>query len=194
MLANWGSSETSTEGGKKQAVNFSGTLTTQQGETYKIDNIAIGRRYEQIPLYKDTTKQIRSEPISGDTTDADQNKFTLKEDPQEGIIAKIDLSETAAIQVNNPDALYTYQKRKGSRKTDYLEVVVISNGTSRTKNNYLVDTRRKITCDQLDEAGPIELEVPFATIKQLTIEDCRSREAEKKCGKKKKTVVKKLSS
>jgi hypothetical protein len=182
MFANWGSEETTVEGHKKQSVNFYGVLTTQQGQTYKVENIAIGRRHDQIPLFEMQKNNKMGESVacsnSAQSTSADER--LLCTDPKEGIITKIDLSEVAHILIPNPAQVWVYQKRKGSRLVEYIEIIITSNDEQKTENHYFIDTARKMTCDQVNAAGPIEQEVPFKAIKKLVIEGYNNRDAHQK--------------
>ncbi|TET06925.1 hypothetical protein E3J79_00430 [Candidatus Dependentiae bacterium] len=165
LLVNWTAQETTIAGNKKQPVNFYGTLETQEGNKYEVENISIGMLYKQIPLYE-APKEM-------------EENHTLKTDPRRGIISRIDLSEASEIQVPHPHIVWNYQK-KGSRKSKYIEIIVISNDKQKTKCSYLIDLRRKIFCDKVNKAGPIELEVPFQSLKHLVIKGYRHKEPEKK--------------
>lgn len=165
LLVNWTTQETTIAGNKKQRVNFYGTLETQEGNKYKVENISIGMLYKQIPLYEASKEDV-------------EENHTLKTDPRRGIISRIDLAETGKIQVPHPYIVWTYQK-KGSRKSEYIEIVVISNDEQKTKCPYLIDLRRKIFCDKVNKAGPIELEVPFQSLKYLVIKGYHYKEPEK---------------
>ncbi|HSW73584.1 MAG TPA: hypothetical protein VLG71_00345 [Candidatus Limnocylindria bacterium] len=169
FLVNMTSEETTIEGHKRQKVNFYGTLTTQQDEVIKVNNIAIAGKYKQILVYEYASAKDTSQ----------ESKHVLSQDPKEGIITKIDLSETAEIQVPAPHVLWTHQKRKGQRKIEYIEIIVVSGDTQKTKNHYFIETSRKITCEQTNEAGPIEKEVPFQSLKNLVIEGYCYRGEEK---------------
>jgi hypothetical protein len=164
LLVNWTTQDTTITGNKKQPVNFYGTLETQEGNKYDIENISIGMLYKQIPLYEAAKEW--------------EENHALKTDPRRGIISRIDLAETAEIQVPHPYVIWNYQK-KGSRKSEYIEIVVISNDKQKTKCSYLIDLRRKIFCDKINKAGPIELEVPFQSLKRLIIKGYRHKEPEK---------------
>jgi len=170
LLPQWTTQETTVAGNKKQRVNFFGTLETQEGNKYKVENISVGMLYKQIPLYESPTEPSEN--------------YALKKDPRKGIISRIDLSETETIQVPHPDIVWSYQK-KGFHKTEYIEITVISKDQQKTKCNYLIDVRRKIFCDKINQAGPIELEVPFQSLKRLTLDGYRYRESE--CKKEKRT-------
>ncbi len=197
VIANWGSSESSTESKQKHAVNFSGVLTPVElkpnEKPYAVDNIAINNRYDQIPLYKkpiNTAKKASDAKRSSDENYDDEpvengrGKNMLLADPSEGIVAKVDLAEVDEIIVPEPERIWSYQKRRGSHKAKYVEIVVVSNDDAKTRNSYLIDIRRKVTCNQFNEAGPIQLEAPFTAIKSLVIKGCKYRDADKKCGKK----------
>ncbi len=187
----WGSDETNIHGDKKQAINFYGVLTTQQDKQYTVDNIAIGRETKHIRMYEmPDMEHTHPEKKSDDDTN-NEVIIMLEQDPKDGIVTKIDLSEVAEITVPHPDTVFRYQKRTGSRKVDYIEVVVVSNDTVKTKNSYLLDLGRKLTCDQRNEAGPIEQEVPFKAIESLVIKgySYRDERKEKKDKKSKKETI-----
>lgn len=170
VLINWGEEETTMQGRAKQRVNFYGTVTTQQGKTYKVDNIAIGRTYKKIQMYE---------------IPAPSQNYMLTANPNKGVISELDLKEIKEMHIPNKSIVWKYQKPKGTRTVDYVEIEIISNDANRTKNSYLIDTRRKITCDQMNEAGPIEMEIPFNALQSLKIEGYKERETKKKTPQKK---------
>ncbi len=175
-LVNWSSEETSVSSKKRLAVNFYGTLTTWKGEEYSIDNIAIGHLYKQIALYEP--------PAQGQA-------YTLTANPTDGIITKIDLVNVKEIKVPHPDVVWTYQKSKNTSKHEYIELVVIS--TDKTRSSYLIDTRRKVTCNLVrckeeKAVSEAEKEAPFKDIQSLVITghlDRDASESERPCPKKK---------
>lgn len=178
FCANFGSQESS-DNGNKPAVNFYGTLTTWQGQEFSVENILLGKRYNKIPVYE-------IQPI----TDAQKKQDReFEHDPRDGIITKLDLAEIATLSIPDPSKIYTFQKRKNSRIVEYLEIVIASNDDKKTEQHYLIDLGRKLTCDQINQAGPIEKDVPLKAIKKLTIQGYRSRDEsdnDKKCKNKKK--------
>ncbi len=178
VVINWTAQEPTIEGKRKHKVNFYGMLTTHQDKIYKVDNISIARLYKQIPLY-----EVPADKDSVAKAYDPEKKVTtniLKNDPRKGIITRIDLAETGKIMTPSPNTLWTYKKKKGYREKEYIEIVIVSNDKQKTKNNYLIDLKRKIHCDEINEAGPIEKEVPFDAIKSLTIEGYKHREIDKK--------------
>jgi len=164
LLVNWTTQETTIAGDKKHRVNFFGILETQEGNRYEVENISIGLRYKQIPLYE-APKEI-------------PKNLMLTKDPRKGLIAKIDLAEVTEFQISNFDKKLIYQK-KGSSKNEYIKIVVIFKDEEKTKRQYLIDLRRKLECDEINKAGPIELEsLSFSALKRLIIKGYRYREPE----------------
>jgi len=169
ILANWSVDQTTVtiNGMKKNKLNFYGMLHTRNGEVYSVDNISIGRQYEQIRVY---------EKPSSDAT-------TLTEDPKKSIKTKIDLCEIKEIRTVHPLKTWTYQKREGSAEERYIEIEVIYKGKSEP-DIYLIDTRRELMCDRELPSGPEEKDVPFERLDHITIDGCKERkepsEAEQK--------------
>ncbi len=93
----------------KQPVNFSGKLTTHQGQEYIVDNISINNLYKQIPMYDKPSAQIES-TLNKDTK---QREIKLEADPADDI-TKIDLNEISQIQVPSPETIW-YYPTKGRR-------------------------------------------------------------------------------
>lgn len=171
-LINWGSQEENVDGRRKQSVNFYGTLTTHQDKTINVENLSVARLYKQIPVYEMQT------PVSAKTT-ANKSSNILSNDPKNGIITYLDLSETSEISAPQPDIIWTHQKDGNIRKAEYIEIVITSRDASHTKTSYLIDTRRKLICDRVNAAGPIEMEVPLESIKKLIITGYKQREEKK---------------
>lgn len=163
LLANWTTQDTTVTGDKKHRVNFFGTLETQEGNKYKVENISIGMKYKQIYFYE-APQEIPKD-------------LMLTKDPRKGFVAKIDLSEVTEIKVPHPERKLTF--KKGTAKKEYVEVVIIFKDEEKTKRRYLIDPRKKIECDEITKAGPIELEsLSFAALKHLVIKGYRYREPE----------------
>src|SRR5579872_227077 len=154
----------------KQPVNFSGKLSTHQGQEYIVDNISINSLYKQIPMYDKPTLQIER-ALNPDTN---QKEIKLEADPADDI-TKIDLSELNQIQVPSPETIWYYEKK--GRKQEFIEVMVITK--SDTKRSYLLDPRTPIYCDEIDAAGPQEKTVRLAAVKTLTIEGYTYRDNSK---------------
>lgn len=161
-LGNWSNDQTTVDasGLKKNRVNFYGTLHTDTGEIYNVDNISIGRMTKQIPVYEPPNSR----------------ELILPSDPKQGIITKLDLTEVQEIRVHHPVAVWNYQKSDGSRKTEYLMIAVRQGNQI---NSYLIDANRKLICDQISPSGPIEKEVPFKSLDRIIINGYKQREETK---------------
>lgn len=189
---NWGGEETSVEGRKKGPVNFYGNLKTyNNNKQINVENITIARAYKQIPFYgvPNNIERLLQAP-EGMETRANTQYYKLLEDPKcrdglcTGTITKIDLSEVAEIKVEPEDRtkLFIYQRKPGARKILYAKVTIISKDPGRTKNSYLIETNRRLICDEVNQAGPMEKEIPLRAIEALNIEGYRLREGEQqKC-------------
>lgn len=154
----------------KQPVNFSGKLTTHQGQEYIVDNISINNQYKQIPMYDKPT--MHAEPTFNN--DTKQKEIKLEDNPANDI-TKIDLSELNQIHIPSPETIWYYQK-KGPRK-EFVEVVVTTK--SNTKRSYLLDPKTSVYCDQIDPAGPQEKMVRLPAVNVLTIESYTCRDTSK---------------
>lgn len=174
LCTNWSSQETSVDGRTKHAVNFKGTITPQHGNPFTAENISIGRMYKQIPVYEAPTLQ---------NLEVNQKTNILDSNPKDGIITYIDLSEISQIMVSDPDTLWSFQKKQHNRKIDYIVITVISNDEQKTQHNYLIEVDRKITCDEINAAGPIEKDIPWPAIKSITIHCFTPRETAQEKGK-----------
>lgn len=171
LCTNWSSQETSVDGRTKHAVNFKGTIIPQRGNSFSAENISIGRMYKQISVYE--------APAAQDVEAQTNQKINkLITNPKDGIITYIDLSEISQILVLDPDTLWSYQAKQRNRKIDYIVITVISNDEQKTRHNYLIEVDRKITCDEINAAGPIEKDIPWPAIKSITINCFTPREVE----------------
>jgi hypothetical protein len=161
----WGSSKSTIDGDIKQDVNFSGRLITQQGQEYIVNNISIQGKYKQIVMYDKPVKH--AEPILNNETK--QLEIKLDNNPSTDLSeSKIDLSEVSEINVPSPNTLWFYQKKEGQQKLEFIEVDVITK--SNTKRSYLLERKARISCDEIDSAGPQEKRVPLAALDKLIIE------------------------
>lgn len=163
VLANWSGQE-NTSNTKKNRVNFYGTLETHAGNIFNVDNISIAHAYKQVKVYEVPAQYEKNQP-----------RVMLKHNPKEGIVTMIDLKESTAIEAES-GLLFLYKKKKGSREVEFVKITITSKDKARTKNSYLIETTRKLICDEINEAGPIEKEVPFNAIKKLTLEGWKFRE------------------
>lgn len=163
---NWSEQNSTVEGRRKQAINFSGTLVTQQGDTLSVENISIGHLYKQIPVYEMPMKR--------------NEQYTLDKNPKNGIITRIDLAEIEKILIPHPDIIWKFESKERSRKIEYIQIIVISNDPEKTQHNYLIDLERKVICDEVNPAGPIEKDIPLPAIKQLVISGFKARETDQR--------------
>jgi len=162
ILGSWSNDQTTVDvsGLKKNRINFYGSLHTRNGEINSVDNVSIGRLYKQIIVY--------APPAS--------NKQKLPEDPKKGIITKLDLKEIQEIRVPQPYTIFHFQSNNGSRKTDYITIEVKQGSHI---NSYLIDTHRKLMCDQISPSGPIEKEVPFHALDRIILTGYKQRDETK---------------
>lgn len=150
----------------KQPVNFSGRLTTYQGQEFVVDNISINGKYTKIPMPL-KPKENLAEPVLNSDTKKYEIKLTAN--PNTDFLKRdLDLEEINEISVPSPDTIYVYQKKERSQKIEFIEVNVTTK--SNTKTSFLLETRTPIYCDGVDSAGPQETTVPLSALKTLTIE------------------------
>lgn len=146
------SSQDSKSGGKPN-VNFYGTVTDLR-ETFKAQNITIDRLYKAVPAYQQP-------PLDA----------TIAYDPSDNI-TRLDLSEIAQILIS-PN-----QKKQKFGNREYIVMEVISNGTEKTKNSYIIEADKRIFFDQINSAGPIEKEIKLSSIVEITIEGYKQQDPE----------------
>jgi hypothetical protein len=160
--------KSSVDGDSKYPVNFSGTIIARNGSKFEVDNIAIGGRYKQIPVYDEPTTFTQKGLLTTDPRDQKIN-----------IVTKVDLAEVDTIRVDDP-LLWVYQKEKTTSTVEFIEIIVVfKKGAAETtspEKRYLMDLRTKITCDELNEVELVEKIIPFSAIMSLTIKDYRHRD------------------
>jgi hypothetical protein len=168
MIFSYGTAESNVGPSKKHSINFYGTLEVHQGNIFEVDNISIQDLYRQIPMYDC--------PGEGFLEKATLNKETgkmeihLKENPAD--ITKIDLEETEEICVDR-EPLYVFQQPQ-HRPTYFYRATIISK-SNQTKHYSLVSEHAKLTCDEIDSAGPREKDVHLSSIKSLKIKGFSQR-------------------
>lgn len=178
-LTQWSSTATKD---LKQPVNFSGTLTTHQGQEYTVDNISIYGKYKQITMI-DKPMQHADAVVN---TDSKQKEIKLEVNPNTDFSKTyIDLEEVKEISVPFPQTIWIYQKKERHQKLEFIEVEVITK--SDTKTSYLLEVKTPIYCDVIDTAGPQEKTVPLSALKTLTIEGYTYRDTSNNKNKKCKT-------
>lgn len=154
ILANWGNQEASIDGTPSSKLNIVGIVTTNNGKTYTVENILLGKMWKDIPFYE--------KPNDTQTT-------KLNTDPRKGIIDRFSLTEIIQFDIPNSTILYTYHPRKSYIKTEYIEVQVLWKDSAKAPASYLVETTRKITCTKGTKPNAIEEEIPFVALKTLQI-------------------------
>ncbi len=180
VLVNWGAPETTVAGGNKHVINFHGTLYTwaQPEQPIKIDNISLDNLFRQIPLY--TKPSIKNKKI----IKKEGNNYIILKNPRKNFTEiQIDLSETNEIIVPQPEKKWTY-KPEENKTSEYgnivfVEIILVSND-KKTQSHYLIENNKKLYCDKINKAGPIEMEVPIIALKKLVIEGFTDRNLEKK--------------
>ncbi|MBN1549054.1 hypothetical protein JW872_00090 [Candidatus Babeliales bacterium] len=155
VLAHFSSDNSTTGGKEKHSVNFYGTLTDNQGNVCDVDNISISGLYKQIPVYQKPEKH---------DINPDINK------------SRIDLAEVYAIKMPGTEPIITkFDKR------EYVDIIIVSNDKNKTEYRYIIELSRKIYCDQLNDAGPIEKEISFQALNNLVIKGYKHRDPDKTC-------------
>lgn len=129
----------------KPAVDFMGSITDNSGKTFKAQNITISGLYKQIPVFEKPK---------------DMHDTSYK--PSINII-RLDLSEISRIHVPHPESTFIFDSR------NYIEIDVFSHDPKKTKNSYLIENSKKILCEEINGAGPIERELQFSALVDLTI-------------------------
>jgi len=179
-LTQWSSNSTKD---LKQPVNFSGKITTHQGQEFIVDNISIHGKYKQIPMI-DKPVNHAEKTMNADTK---QYEIKLEANPNtEFTKTNIDLEELSSISVPSPNTIWVYQKKERHQKLEFIEVEVTTK--SNTKTSYLLDPKTPVYCDAIDSAGPQEKTVPLSAVNTLTIEGYTYRDTsidkDKKCSPK----------
>jgi hypothetical protein len=184
----------------KQPVNFSGKLTTHQGQEYNVNNISIEGKYKHIPMY-DKPMQQPKQTESGIIGAIKEESLAIKQGRPVGIEEAETVDETEVII--NPETKLPEIKLSHNPTTDLVktkidldelsEISVPSPDTiwfyqkkerqqklefievdvttkSNTKTAYLLERKTRINCDAIDAAGPQEKQVPLSAVKTLTIE------------------------
>lgn len=142
LCINMSSPEVRVAGGDKPNINIKGKIEDTTGEVYEVENITISGLYRQIQMYKKPNKLTKS-PFSN--------------------ITRIDLSEVSKITVPNRTVIEFGDKRP------FIEIQITYKGPRQTKENFVIEKNRRICCDRVNEAGPLEKELDFEAIVSITI-------------------------
>ena len=129
----------------KPAVNFKGSVQDNTGRKFEADHITISGLYKQVPVYP--------------------KPKNMKDDEYNPTIntVRLDLAEVSKISVPNPNDIHLFNNRK------YVEIEVYSKDAPQSKNSYLIENSKKVLCDQVNQAGPIERELAFTAIQEIVI-------------------------
>lgn len=161
LCINWGMDEGNQSvsgGGIKPAFNFTGTVQDNTGRTFKATHITISGLYKQVPVYA----------VPKDMKDDNYN-------PTINTI-RLDLSEVGRIVVPHPDDVHLFDNRK------YIEIEVHSQtetGKTSVASHYLIEKSKKVLCEQVNAAGPIERELSFAAIQHINIDPIKIEQTKK---------------
>lgn len=158
VSAHFGSQEESVAGREKPHINFYGTLTDTSGKKYEVDNITISGMYKQIPVYQKPDNKNVNPSIN--TT-------------------RIDFTEVQSIHVPHPTTFLTFNNRQ------YIEIEVTSKNLSEGKSthlkeNYIIERTKRLICDQVNSAGPIEKDLSFEAVDTVTFTKHKVRQPEEK--------------
>lgn len=147
LLINWGSGDTNVDGRAKPTINFYGTIQDNTAAIFTAENITIGGQFRQISVHPLPQLDIKN-------ADYDPTINT----------ALLDFAEIATIQVPNPHTTYTFKGR------NYIMIQVVSNDQAETTNNYIIELTKKVFCDQMNGAGPLERELKFIAVEKISFE------------------------
>lgn len=132
-------------GGKKPAVNFKGTIVDNTGKPFRASSINISGLYKQIPVY--------SKP--NNMQDSDYNPVIN--------MIRLDLAEVAKIEVPEPERVHIFKDRK------YIVLNVYLNTNPQKKYEYIIEDSKRVFCNQINGADPIERELAFPAIQTISI-------------------------
>ncbi len=153
LLINWGSQDSTSSSNLKPAINFYGTIKDNTGATFNAENITIAGQYRQISVHP-------LPQLDQKNSNYDPNVNT----------ARLDFSEIASIVVPNPHLTYTFKNR------DYIMIEVISKDDKKERNSYIIEMNKKLFCDQLNGAGPLEREINFVAVESISFDGYKTQE------------------
>src|SRR5438477_8735512 len=103
----------------KQPVNFSGTITTHQGQEFIVDNISVYGKYEKIPVIDKPVNH--AEPVMN--TESKQLEIKLDANPNVDFSkTSLDLNEIKEMSVPSPSTIWIYQKKERHQKLEFIEI------------------------------------------------------------------------
>lgn len=192
FIATGASNEVSTETGasKKQAINFFGTVITDQGKVLSVENISINNLPKKIIVHGVQETPNADREIKGDLT-----YVTLPKNPKDTDTLGLSLELVASIKVPESSTIYTYHDDEKNTTIDYVRIDVTYKNSTKARQ-YLIEYKKQLFF--LERDVPIPHQDPFTAIKEITIDGYTKREKEstaKANGKKpKKKVVERKKS
>lgn len=148
LCLNLSSPDLTVAGGEKPTINFSGKLQDTNGDSYVVENITISGMYKQIPMYKKPNK-VTTKPTAN--------------------ITRIDLSEISLITVPEK-TVHTFDGR------DYIELEITYKDPKKTKERFIIEMHKRIWCDQVNQAGPLEKDLAFDAVESVLLEGYKMAE------------------
>jgi len=168
LITCWNGSLVETSEKKRPDVNFYGTITVHSSTQKTIEDILIGGKYEEIPVYENN----ESKPST--VIDPKKNKIFL------------DLHNISSIELKYPDSPTEHELKISNQQ--YIEIIVTF--ITGSKQTYMVETSREISCLEIDKGSdnlqnPInkERKLSFIHAKKLIINGYKSGEPTKKSKK-----------
>jgi len=163
---NFGSSGANVEGDSKQAINYYGTLITQQGQKNNVENISIGGKTKDIIMYDCPIKHLPEEI----NTKTKQPEIKLDTNPTKDFVkSKIDLSKISEIAVPSPNTIWLYQPDEKHQRHEFTQVL-ITYPSSKQAKPYLLEHKTQILCNSIENDNAQKKEVPLAAIDKIIIE------------------------
>ncbi|OGB86351.1 hypothetical protein A3J41_00780 [candidate division TM6 bacterium RIFCSPHIGHO2_12_FULL_38_8] len=144
---------------KRPDVNFYGILQDHKSTT-KVEDILIGGKYKQIPVYQEVHQVAKSDV----KTSVDQSSSKSAEmDPKQNKTL-LDLDEVASITLKYPDNPIEHEIKINNTK--YVEILVTSiNNSTQT---YLIESSRDLSCLKIDQ-GPEQNQKPVLEERKLNM-------------------------
>lgn len=138
---------------EKPRVNVYGTLSDQADQVIDVENIVIGDLYKQIPFY------------------AKPSVATIEPESNTTYIDLVDIAELGPRGGQYPNEnTFVFNNRH------YIEITIVLKGKEHLSADYLVETTRRIWCDFITSAGPIQKQLSFDALKKLVIKGYVHRE------------------
>jgi hypothetical protein len=157
--------ETNTSKDKRPDMNFYGYLEDHSLKEIKIEDILIGGKYEQIPVYQLLDNKTKDLISKNTQTELDnKSKDAIKNlDPRQNK-ALIDLQEVSSIELKYPERPVEHEININNKK--YIEITV--GNITGTTNDYMIESNREVTCKKIDK-GPQENQKPVFEERKLNI-------------------------